>query len=58
MKKYIIVNLVGSMNQKVSLILETDDNFKIKEMVDKAGFSDYKILNDWKIITAKVVTEN
>ena len=55
MKKYIIVNLIGAMNDKVTLFLETSDNFKIKEMVDSAGFGDYKILNDWKVVSGKII---
>ncbi len=55
MKKYIIVNLIGAMKDKVTLFLETNDNSKIKEMVENAGFGDYKILDDWKIVSGKVV---
>ena len=55
MKKYIIVNLVGAANDKITLFLETSDNFKIKEIVRKAGFGDYKILDDWRIVVGAVI---
>jgi len=55
MKDYIIVNLIGAMNDKVTLFLETSDNFKIDEMIKNAGFGDYKILPDWKIVKGKVI---
>ncbi len=55
MKDYIIVNLVGPTKNKVTLFLETSDYFSITEKVIKAGFADYKILNNWKIVKAKIV---
>jgi hypothetical protein len=55
METYIIVNLVGAAKDKVTLFLETDDHYKISAMVKKAGFGDYKILHNWKLVQAKVI---
>lgn len=55
MKNYIIVNLIGAANNKVTLFLETNNHFDINELVAKAGFADYRIQNDWKMVKGKVV---
>lgn len=57
MKRYVIVNLVGAAKDKVTLFIETDDIFRVKKMVESAGFGDYKILNDWRMVTGKLVRE-
>ena len=57
MKRYVIVNPVGAANDKVTLFLETDDIFRVKDMVESAGFGDYKILNYWRMVTGKLVRE-
>jgi hypothetical protein len=58
MKSYIIVNLLGAAKDKVTLFLQTNDHYKITEMVKEAGYGDYKILDDWKIVYAKVINGN
>lgn len=55
MKTYIIINLVGPGKDKVTLFLETNDYFQIKRMVEEAGFGDYKILPNWKLVKGKVI---
>lgn len=58
MEKYIIVNLIGAAKDKVTLFLQGNDHYKIAEMVKEAGYGDYKILDDWKIVDAKVINGN
>lgn len=58
MKKYIIVNLIGAAKDKITLFLQGNDHYKITEMVKEAGYGDYKILDDWKIVDAKVINGN
>ena len=58
MEKYIIVNLIGAAKDKVTLFLQGNDHYKIAEMVNEAGYGDYKILDDWKIVDAKVINGN
>lgn len=58
MKTYIIVNLIGAMNDKITLFIETNEYNKIKDIVKNNGYGDYKILNDWKIIkSGKVINK-
>ena len=58
MKTYIIVNLIGAMNDKITLFIETNEHNKIEYIVKNEGFGDYKILNDWKMIkSAKVINK-
>jgi hypothetical protein len=46
--KRIVLTMKGADNVKKLYVLPTDNHFKINEMIEHYGLTDYKLIN-WKI---------
>ncbi|MCK9576291.1 MAG: hypothetical protein WC979_01050 [Candidatus Pacearchaeota archaeon] len=53
MKEFIVVQIQGAAKDKLTIILETDNHFKIRQLLDDNGFGDYKV-KDWYFTKGKI----
>ena len=53
-EQMIRVKVIGSAGNYITIIVPTTDHYRLRSILDKVGYNDYKII-DWKIEKIKIV---